>query len=233
MDATVVDDIGLHHLVAVGLHDFGQAEAQQVVAHVSQVQRLVGVGRGVLDHHQLAVVGGGSKAIIGRLGDMLEHAGPVGGLDGDIQEALNDVELLHDVAVGQHVLANLLRRHVGRLVRRLQEGEYHNRLVALKFLLGRLGNDLFGGKFHAIQLLDRCSGGLSQNSINRHHLYFKLLVIILYFLVFSGGLDRVNHDKLVDGCSAIVPAIIVGAKVAVQSGWNLLAIHILHIPSDG
>ena len=92
---------------------------------------------------------------------------------------------------------------------------------------------LFGGKFHAIQLLDRCSGGLSQNSINRHHLYFKLLVVILYFLVFSGGLDRVKHNEFVDGGSAIVSAIIIGAEVAVQSGGNPLAVHVLHIPSDG
>ena len=177
VDATVVDDVGLHNLVAVGLHNLGQAETQQVVAHVSQVQGLVGVGRRILNHHQLAVVGSSGKAIVGRLGDMLEHAGPERGLDGDVQEALDNVELLDGVAVGQHMLANLLSRHVGRLVRRLQEGKYHNRLVALKFLLGRLGNNLLGGEIHAIQLLDRNCGSLSQNMINRHHLFNSLFIV--------------------------------------------------------
>ena len=41
MYATVVDDVGFHHLVAVGLHDFGKAPSQQVVAHMPQVQRVL------------------------------------------------------------------------------------------------------------------------------------------------------------------------------------------------
>ena len=43
--ATVVDDIGLDDFVAVGLHDLREAPSEQVVAHVSEVKRLVGVGR--------------------------------------------------------------------------------------------------------------------------------------------------------------------------------------------
>ena len=150
VDTAVVDDVGLDHLVAVGLHDFGQAVAQQVVAHVSQVQRLVGVGRRVLDHHQLAVVGHRGKAVVGGGSHMTQHTRPERRLDGDVQEALDDVELLNSLAVGKHVLANLLGCHVGRLVRRFQEREHHNRLVTLKLLLGRLGNNLLGGKIHAI-----------------------------------------------------------------------------------
>ena len=45
VDASVVDDIGLDDLVAVGLHDLGEAPSEQVVAHVSEMERLVGVGR--------------------------------------------------------------------------------------------------------------------------------------------------------------------------------------------
>ena len=43
--ASVVDDVGLNHLVAVGLHYLGERPTEQVVAHVSEVERLVGVGR--------------------------------------------------------------------------------------------------------------------------------------------------------------------------------------------
>ena len=44
MDAAVVDQGGLDHLVAGGLQDVGYGCAQKVVAYVSQVQGLVGVG---------------------------------------------------------------------------------------------------------------------------------------------------------------------------------------------
>ena len=40
----IVHDIGLHYLVAVGLHDLCQRPAQQVVAHMTKVQGLVRVG---------------------------------------------------------------------------------------------------------------------------------------------------------------------------------------------
>ena len=42
---TVVYDVGLHHLVAVSLHNLCQRPSEQVVANVSEVERLVGVGR--------------------------------------------------------------------------------------------------------------------------------------------------------------------------------------------
>ena len=52
MDASVVHDVGLYHLVAIGLHNLCQRPTQQVVADMSQVQGLVGVGRGIFYHHQ-------------------------------------------------------------------------------------------------------------------------------------------------------------------------------------
>ena len=45
MDAAVVHDVGFHHAVAVGSHDIGKCISQQVVTHMSQVERLVGIGR--------------------------------------------------------------------------------------------------------------------------------------------------------------------------------------------
>ena len=170
VDATVVNDVGLNDFVAVGLHDFREAVAQQIVAHMAQVQRLVGVGRGILNHHQLTVVGDRREAVIGRLGDVLEHTGPERRLDGDVEEALDDVEFLYRFAVSQHVLTDFLCRHIGRLVRRLQEREHYNRLVALELLLGGLRNNLLGGEIHTIQFFhsQRCS--LGKYIIYRHNL---------------------------------------------------------------
>ena len=45
VDTTVVHDVGLHHAVTVGRHNIGQRVAQEVVAHVSEVEGLIGVGR--------------------------------------------------------------------------------------------------------------------------------------------------------------------------------------------
>ena len=52
MDTAVVYDVRLYHFIAVRFHDLGQAVAQQVVAHVTEVERFVGVGRRIFDHDQ-------------------------------------------------------------------------------------------------------------------------------------------------------------------------------------
>ncbi len=52
MDATVVNDIGLYHLVAVCSHNVSQCVTQKVVTHVSQVKRLVRIRRRIFNHHQ-------------------------------------------------------------------------------------------------------------------------------------------------------------------------------------
>ena len=43
VNASVVDDLDLHHLVPRRFEDFGYTVAKKVVPQVSQVQRLVGV----------------------------------------------------------------------------------------------------------------------------------------------------------------------------------------------
>ena len=43
MYSTVVHYIGLHHTVAVNFHDLCERPSQEVVAHVSQMERLIGV----------------------------------------------------------------------------------------------------------------------------------------------------------------------------------------------
>ena len=52
MDTAVVYDVRLYHFIAVCLHDLGQAVTQQVVAYVSEVERLVGIGGRIFDHDQ-------------------------------------------------------------------------------------------------------------------------------------------------------------------------------------
>ena len=63
MDAAVVYDVCLYHLVAVRFHDLGQAVAQQVVAHMSEVERFVGVGRRIFDHDQRGLFRHGDEPV--------------------------------------------------------------------------------------------------------------------------------------------------------------------------
>ncbi len=64
MDASVIDDIGLHNLITAGLQNLCQRIAQQIVAHMPKVERLIGIGRRIFNHHQRAAVGSIFQAII-------------------------------------------------------------------------------------------------------------------------------------------------------------------------
>ena len=44
MYAAVIYYVGLDHLVAVGCHHVGESATEKVVAHMTQMKRLVGVG---------------------------------------------------------------------------------------------------------------------------------------------------------------------------------------------
>ena len=44
VNPAVVNDVCLHNAVAVGLHYLRQRPSEEVVSHVSEVQRLVGIG---------------------------------------------------------------------------------------------------------------------------------------------------------------------------------------------
>ena len=59
MYSAVVDDVCLYHTVAVGFHNLGERPSQEVVSHMSEVQRLVGIGRRILHHHQWRLLMGG------------------------------------------------------------------------------------------------------------------------------------------------------------------------------
>ena len=115
MYAAVVHDVGLHHLVAVGGHNLCQRPAQQVVAHMAQVQRLVGVGRGIFYHDEgrlavglaLAIVGGGVYAV--------EQSGPYCRAQDEIEETAHGVVVAHSIVVGLHPFAYLAGRLVGAL----------------------------------------------------------------------------------------------------------------------
>ena len=56
VDTAVIDDIRLYHLIAIGFHNLCQRPTEEVVTHVSKVERLVRVRRRVLNHNKRTVL---------------------------------------------------------------------------------------------------------------------------------------------------------------------------------
>ena len=56
MDTPVVYDVCFYHLVTVGSHDVSQRTSQQVVTHVTQVKRLIGIRRRIFNHDKWRIV---------------------------------------------------------------------------------------------------------------------------------------------------------------------------------
>ena len=136
MNAAVVDDISLHDLVAIRLHHLCQRPTQQVVAHVSQVQRLVRVGGGVFYHHQRRGIRYGRQAPVLVLLDLVQQAHPAGISDDQIQETLDDIEAGDHVRqVLDQILSEILCGVLRLLAAHLQEGEHDECQLSLKFLL--------------------------------------------------------------------------------------------------
>ena len=57
MDASIVDDIGLHNLPSIRLLDTRDGIAEEVITYVTKVQRLIRIRRTILDHHELLAIG--------------------------------------------------------------------------------------------------------------------------------------------------------------------------------
>ena len=136
VNTAVVHEVYLDDLVAVGFQDLRDGVSQQVVADVSQVKGLVGVGRGVFDHYGTARRCGLPEGVVCR--DLPEACGPECTVEREIQESLDYVERLDFRRIGHQVFADLRRRGFGRLAAGFEQGEHHERIVALELFAGFL-----------------------------------------------------------------------------------------------
>jgi hypothetical protein len=159
MDAAVVDDVGLDDLVAAGLENLREAVAEKYVAQVAEVEGFVGVGRRVFDHDELAVSGDGtaSEVLVGD--DALKDGVPVGRLDDDVEEALDDIESLDGRLVGDKPRADFVAHGFGSLAGGLDPGEDDNGDVALEFLACGLRTYRFGSYIDIIKFFDSLCHG--------------------------------------------------------------------------
>ena len=165
MDTAVVHQIGLDDRVAVGREDLRHGVAQQVIADMAQVQRLVGVGRRVLDHHGAARRRGLAEMFVG--GDLLEAGRPERAVEREVQESLDDVERRDLRHVGCHVFAYLGRSGLGRLAAAAQQRKGHEGVVALEFPAGFLNLQLLARKL-AVKRLHRTADRIRDKGFDIH-----------------------------------------------------------------
>ncbi len=125
MYATVVDDIGLDHPVAVGLKNLRHGISEKIVAHMAKMERLVGVWRRILHHDERRILRG------------LTEAETVVRCDRYVEETLYDIEISHSINILFKPLAHLSSSGLRCFAGSLQERENNYGKVALEFLLGR------------------------------------------------------------------------------------------------
>ena len=175
VDATVVDDVGLDHLVAVGFHDLGQRPTEEVVAHVTEVERLVGVRRRVLDHHEWTVLSNRLLTEFLVSMDGIEESYPSGRCDRKVEETLYHIEVSDDIAaILLQVLADFLCSILRFLFRHLEEWEHDEGKVTFEITLGLLqGNHLLWYVL-TIKLLHRCDDRADDFVFYLHYYYISL-----------------------------------------------------------
>ncbi len=153
VDTAIVDDIGLDHLVAIGLHDLGERPTEEIVAHVAQVERLVGIGRGIFNHDERTLVRGLLLAPL-RVGVNLSEQVEIGrGGNDEVEESLYHVETAHLRAVVLQPVADFRCRVLRFLMGEFQKRKHHQGEIALKVRFCLLQLYHFLGYILTVELL--------------------------------------------------------------------------------
>ncbi len=182
VDTTVVYDIGLDHLVAVGLHNLCQRPTEQVVAHMTEVERLVGVRRRVLYHDEWTLLCDRLLAKLSVGMDGVQESYPSGRSDRKVEETLYHVEVSDDIgAVLLQVLTDFLCSILRFLLRHLEEWEYDEGKVTFEITLGLLQGDHLLRHVLTIKLLHRGDDRADDFVFYLHEFIFFLPVKYLSF----------------------------------------------------
>ena len=92
VDASIVHDIRLNHLISIGLHHLRQSPSEQIIADVTEVKGFVRVGRRVLYHDERTFVCDGKEAELGVRLHLLQQTYPLARTDAQVQEAFHGIE---------------------------------------------------------------------------------------------------------------------------------------------
>ena len=119
---------------------------------MTQVKWLVGIGRRIFNHYEWCIVADGLYAKVWVSIDALQLLDPRTGIDGEIEESLDDVELCHERLVGYEPFADGLSKQLGILDGcLLHEGEHHEGEMSFKLLAGGAQLNLLVGKFDIVE----------------------------------------------------------------------------------
>ena len=168
VDTAVIDDIRLHDTAAVGFCNLGHRPSEQVVANVTEVEGFVGVGRGVFDHGEGALFTGCGEAVTLIGVDVLEELDPLFGRDGEVEEALDDVERRYEVGVFDQPQCEVFSGVFGLSLGNAQEGEGDHGEVSLEVGARFLNLHLFGGDVGAVAGFDGLDDGVGEQLFDVH-----------------------------------------------------------------
>ena len=165
VNTPVVHEVDLDDAVAGRFEYQRHGVAEQVVAHVPQMQRLVRVRRGVLDHDRATV--GCTAAVAGRTEDFVQPFGPEAGRERNVQEAFDHVVAADFRYRADQSAADLLGRSLGTLAAELEQREDDEGHVALELLAGLLYLDR-GAAGVAVKRLDAAGNVLLDELLDVH-----------------------------------------------------------------
>ena len=170
VDATVIHQVHLQHFVSASSEQLTHRPTQQVVADMSQVQRLVGVRARELDHDGPAARG--QLPEVGLRGDLGQVRSPIGARYLDIEESFDHIEAGHLRFVLLQPGSDLRGRGLGGFVAGFQQREDDEGHIALEFLAGRLHLDQTGGGFRTIEGRNAAACSCSNILKRIHHSFF-------------------------------------------------------------
>lgn len=166
VNTPVVHEVDLDDAVAGRFEYQRHGVAEQVVAHVPQMQWLVRVRRGVLDHDRATVgrTGGRSRGVAE---DFVQPFGPEAGRERNVQEAFDHVVAADFRYRADQSAADLLGRSLGTLAAELEQREDDEGHVALELLAGLLYLDR-GAAGVAVKRLDAAGNVLLDELLDVH-----------------------------------------------------------------
>ena len=150
--AAVIHQSNLYNLVARRGQQTAHRISKEIVAHVAEVQGLVGIGRRELHHHRFA--GAGKLAVVFRRDDSGEAFLPEQVAQVQVKEALYTVISGDFGAVLLKPGAYCSAGGIGSCVRDSQQREHHKGIVTLEFLPGDLNLHLIRGDLRSVQGLN-------------------------------------------------------------------------------
>ena len=137
----VVDNLNLNHFAAAGLEDAAHTVPEQNIAHVSEVERLIGIGAAEFHHRRggVRIHGRGAPGI--RASNGVEAGLNLVGTQYNVQETLHCIEAGYQRGGCLKCLADFACCVHGGFAAQLEKRKNDKRGIALKILAGRLKFD--------------------------------------------------------------------------------------------